>query len=183
MNTHPLFKTAMNFGAMSGLGSFAVFLGLYYKGINPLGNASWVGAWIPVVFVIATKYYRDHFLAGEISYGHAVKIGLLTAIAASFLFALLIYIFVTLIDSTIVTTFKNEKLLELEETKFMFGDEFYDKMVEGIEKINITTIALNDFFTKMMGALLVTLVTAAVYLNRTLNRRGISNVKHQLPGR
>jgi hypothetical protein len=164
MNTHPLFKTAINFGAMSGIGSFAVFLALYYKGINPLGNASWVGAWIPVVFIcIATKYYRDHFLAGEISYGHAMKIGLLTAMAASILFALFVYIFVTLIDSTIVTTFKNEKLFELEETKFMFGDEFYDKMVDGIEKINISTIAFNDFFIKMIGGLLVTFVTAAVY--------------------
>jgi uncharacterized protein DUF4199 len=164
MNSNPLLKTAVNFGAMSGLCSFAVFLGLYYKGINPLGNASWLGWWIPVVFIcIATKIYRDRFLAGEISYGQAMKIGLTTAMAASFLFVLLIYIFASLIDSNVVTMYKNEALKGMEETKFIFSDEMYEEAIESIEKINIRNIAFNDFLTKMFGALLVSLVTAAVY--------------------
>jgi hypothetical protein len=164
MNSNPLLKTALNFGAMSGLGSFAVFLLLYYNGVNPLGNATWVGAWIPIVFIcIATKNYRDHFLAGEITYWQAVKTGMATAIAASFLYAFLIYIFVTLIDGNVVTAFKNEKLLDLEQTKFMFNEDFYEKMVDEIDKFTIGTIAFNDFFMKIIGSFLVSLITAAIY--------------------
>ncbi|MEP7171229.1 MAG: DUF4199 domain-containing protein [Bacteroidota bacterium] len=164
MNSNPLLKTAMNFGAMSGLGSFAVFLGLYYKGISPLGNASWLGAWIPVVFIcIATKNYREHVLGGEISYGQAMKIGLTTAMAASFLFVLLIYIFATIIDGSVVEKLKAEQIEQLDFSKLYFGDDFYSDLKDNVEKLTIKEIAFNDFFMKMIGALLVTFVTAAIY--------------------
>lgn len=173
MNSNPLLKTAVNFGAMSGLGSFAVFLGLYYKGINPLGNASWLGAWIPVVFIcIATKICRDRFLAGEISYGQAMKIGLTTAMAASFLFALLVYIFATLIDNNVITMYKNEFLQGMEDTKFMFSDEMYEQTIESMDKITIINIAFTDFLAKMLGALLLTLVTAAIYRKQNIEPEG-----------
>ena len=164
MKTNPLFRTALNFGAMSGLASFLVFLALYFKGLNPLGTASWLGAWIPVVFLcIATKNYRDHALGGFINYGQGMRIGLLTALAASFLFALLIYIFVTIFDSNVIELYKNEMKAGLEETKFMFSDEMFDKAMEGFEKLTIVTVAYNDFFIKMVGGLLVTFITAAIY--------------------
>ncbi|HKR06345.1 MAG TPA: DUF4199 domain-containing protein [Bacteroidia bacterium] len=173
MNSNPLLKTAVNFGAMSGLGSFAVFLGLFYKGINPLGNASWLGAWIPVVFIcIATKIYRDHFLAGEISYAQAMKIGLTTALAASFLFALLVYIFTTLIDDNVISMYKNEFLQGMEETKFMFSDEMYDQTIANMDKVTIINIAFTDFLAKMFGALLVTLITAAFYRKQNTGLAG-----------
>jgi hypothetical protein len=173
MNSNPFLRTSLNFGAMSGLGSFAVFLGLYYKGINPLGSASWLGAWIPIVFIcIATKNYRDHFLAGEINYGQAMKIGLTTAMAASFLFAFLVYIFASLIDNNVITMYKNEFLQGMEETKFMFSDEMYDQTIENMEKVTIVNIVSTDFLAKMLGALLVTLITAAVYRKQSSEMEG-----------
>lgn len=163
----------MNFGAMSGLGSFAVFLALYYKGINPLGKAAWIGAWIPVVFIcMATKIYRDRFLAGEISYGQGIKIGLTTAMAASFLFVLLVYIFASLIDYNVITMYKNEFFQNMEETKFMFSDEMYEQTIEDMHKSSIINIAFTDFFAKMLGAFIVTLVTAAIYRKQNAEMEG-----------
>jgi hypothetical protein len=92
-----------------------------------------------------------------------LSLGLMTALSASFLFALLIYIFVTIFDSSVIELYTNEMKAGLEETKFMFSDEMYDKAMEGFEKLTIVTIAYNDFFIKMVGALLVTFVTAAIY--------------------
>ena len=164
MKFNPLWRTALNYGAISGICSFAVFLTLYYKGVSPLGPASWLGAWIPVVFIcIATKYYRDRILGGYIHYWAAYKTGVVTALCASFLFALMIYCFTKIYDSTIVDAFKEDALKGMEEAKYIFSDVMYETGVEQIENITISSVATNDFFTKLLGAVLVSFITAAAY--------------------
>jgi hypothetical protein len=164
MTGNCLSKTAVNYGAMSGLASFIVFLALYFKGVNPLGTASWLGAWIPIVFIIlSTKFYRNHCLEGFITYGQGMKIGLWTSFAAALLFSLLVYIFVTAIDGNVIQLYKNEMQSGLEETKFMFSKQLYDEGMESIEKLNGTTIAYNDFFMKMIGGLIISFITSAMY--------------------
>lgn len=164
MKTNPLLKTAINYGAMSALASFAVFVALYYKGLNPLGPGSWLGAWIPIVFIcLGTNFYRSHCLNGFISYGQSFKIGFLISLASGFLFALLIYIFVTLIDGNVIEVYKEEMRIGMEEAKFIFSRDMYEQGLESIEKLTITTIAYNDFFMKVIGGVLVSLITAAIY--------------------
>lgn len=164
MNFSPLWRTALNYGAMSGLTSFLIFLALYYKGMNPLGPASWLGAWIPIVFIcLSTKYYRDRILGGFISYWQGFRTGMLTAICGSFLFALFIYSFTKIFDGTIVEAFKSDALRGMEDAKYIFSDEMYDQGIESIEKINMGNIATNDFFTKILGGLLISFITAAFY--------------------
>lgn len=164
MNPNPFVRTILNYGALSGLASFAVFLALYYKGMNPMGAASWMGAWIPVVFIcLATKRYRDDYNEGFLTYGQGFKTGLMTTFAASLLFALLVYIFATLIDHSMLEMYKTEMRNGMEETKFIFSDEMYERGLESIEKLTITTLAYNDFFMKMLGGLVVSLITAAIF--------------------
>ncbi|MFI5220132.1 MAG: DUF4199 domain-containing protein [Bacteroidia bacterium] len=164
MSITPLWRTALNFGAMSGISSFGLFLILYVKGINPLGPSSWLGAWIPVVFIcIATRYYRDRILGGFITYWQGFRTGMLTAICGSFLFALFIYSFAKIYGTDIVELFKNDAIQGMEDAKYILGDDLYDQGMESLEKITIGTMASNDFFTKMLGAVLVCLITAAAY--------------------
>lgn len=164
MKVTPLWRTALNFGAMSGISSFALFVILYVKGINPLGPSSWLGAWIPVVFIsISTRYYRDRILGGFIKYWEGFRTGMLTAICSSFLFALFIYSFAKLYGADIVELFKADAIQALEDTKYILGDDLYDEGMSSIDKVNIGTIAANDFFTKMLGAVLVCFITAAAY--------------------
>ena len=68
-----------------------------------------------------------------------------------FLFALLVYIFATLIDGNVITMYKNEFLKGMEETKFMFSDEMYEQTIENMDKITIINIAFTDFLAKMLG--------------------------------
>lgn len=161
---NPFLKTATNFGVLSGLASFIIFLVLYYKGVNPLGRLSWLGAWIPVVFIcIATKYYRDKITAGYLRYWSAFKIGINTGIFASLLFVLLVYIFGRVYEPGFVDAHKTEMLAAMEEMKMYFSEEFYEKGVEGIEQTTISELAYNDFFMKVLGAAIVSFITAAVY--------------------
>jgi hypothetical protein len=164
MTNNCLSKTAVNYGAMSGLASFIVFLALYFKGVNPLGNASWLGVWIPIVFIIlSTKFYRTQCLEGFITYGQAMKIGLWTSFAAALLFSLLVYIFVTIIDGNVLELYKNEIRSGLEEIKYMLSKQLYEQLMENNEKETIAMIAYKDFFMKMVGGLIVSFITSAMY--------------------
>jgi hypothetical protein len=160
----PRLRTAMHYGALSGIGSFLIFLAIYWKGSNPLGAASWLGAWIPVVFLcISIKYFRDKLLGGFITYGQAFKTGVMTTLFASLLFGFMVYIFSYLTHAAFLQAHIQEALLGLEQSKMFFNDELYAEMEEKIESLSINEVVLNDFFTKMLGGLIVSLFAAAYY--------------------
>lgn len=161
-------KTALNYGALSGLAGFGFFLLLHFSGINPLGPASWMGAWVPVVFIVlSTRHFRNHECGGYIEYWPAFRIGFLTAAAGGFLFALLMWAFGTVIDATLLTRFKEESLELLEQSaalsKSMFGESVYQQSLENLQKTDLTTLSIQEFMNKSLGGLLVALITAAIF--------------------
>jgi Protein of unknown function (DUF4199) len=163
-----LLKSSLNFGALSGLACFAVFLLLYFAAANPLGNSSWLAAWIPVVIIcISTKHYRENELEGFISYGQAWNIGALTGIAGAILHALLMYIFLKVYDNSLVESFKAENIRQLESMESqlsnVFSSSVYDTALESYQRLDVKTVCSSDFFNKTIGAILVSLITAAVY--------------------
>ena len=161
------FKTAVNFGAMSGLSCFAIFILLYKMGINPLGPGSWMAIWIPPLFIfLGTRRFRNVELKGFISFGAAFRASFLTASSGALLYALLIYIFGTLIDPLVLDNFKEMMLTELEQTESMMrsvlGDSIYEKSIEEINNTTFKSMAMNDFFNKTIGGALFGLITAAI---------------------
>ena len=159
-------RTPLNFGSIAGICSFVIFLLLYIAGYNPLGNLSWVAAWIPVVFIIlGIKKHRNSNLEGFISYGQALGMGcLITLVFASF-FGILVYIFGVLIDPGIVEMSKQEVLESMEKASEqlpqVFGEEMYDKMLDQIEDISISSMALSEFTNKLIWGVMISLVSAA----------------------
>jgi hypothetical protein len=152
---------------MSGLSLFLVFVILYFAGFNPIGGISWVGAWIPLVFiVIATKYIRDQILGGYISYGAAFRTGLLAVFFSSLLYALLIYVFGRLIDDSIVVMYQEEIRKSAEEAQALLSEKMIDQVLEEAENVTMSSIALNDFTGKMTGGIIVSLITAAFLMRK-----------------
>ena len=163
-----MFRYGLHYGGILGASSFAMFLIIYLTGNNPLGNASWLGAWIPaVVIAVAVKSYRTHEGEGFISYGEGFRTGLITALLGGVLSALLIYIFCTLFDSTLVERFKADSLAQLElmegQFKSMLSDKMYDQAVDAYNNIDLQSIAMNDFFNKLLSGIILSLIIAAVY--------------------
>ncbi|MBS1763409.1 MAG: DUF4199 domain-containing protein [Bacteroidetes bacterium] len=161
-------RYAIHYGGILGASAFAVFLILYLSGVNPLGNASWVGAWIPIVVIArSVKMYREHECEGFITYGNAFRTGVTTAIMGGILSALLIFIFCTVIDSSVVDRFRDDSLaqLELMETQFkgLLNEATYDKLVEDYQSLDIKTIALSEFMSKSFSGFILSLIIAAVY--------------------
>ncbi len=163
-----MFRYAVQFGGMMGVINFILFLLLYIMGFNPLGNASWLGAWIPVLVIcISTKSYRENELEGFITYWQAYRTGFLTAVAGGLLSALLIFIFCTIYDNSIVEDFKNQTLTQMEmvetQMKSMLGSNMYEQTIQSYESITTQTVASGEFFNKVLCGIFVSLITAAVY--------------------
>ncbi len=154
----------MHYGTLSGISLFALFVILYLVKMNPLGKPSWLGAWIPVVFMcLATRDARNHAGGGIITYWQAWKAGMMTAFFSSALFGLLVYIFGRLVAPGLLAIHKQELLGEMETIRMFFDKKAYNDGVDNIGKLTISSVAYNDFILKMTGGSLVSFVTAAVY--------------------
>jgi len=166
MQNPPVLKTALNFGALSGLGSFSVFLILYWLGFNPLGAASWMGAWVPILLMILScRHYRNVENGGFLFYWPAFRLSFLTACAGALIYGALTWAFVTIIDSSILDSFKQQSLEALELTegmmKSMMGEAAFEQSVESINNMNMGDVASSDVFNKMLGGLLSAFIIAA----------------------
>ena len=79
------------------------------------------------------------------------------------LYALIIYIFGTAIDHSLVDNYKNEVSEQLEMSKGMLNETLYNKGIESLDHTTLSSIAFGDFFTKTIGGMIVSFITAAVY--------------------
>ncbi|MDQ3190976.1 MAG: DUF4199 domain-containing protein [Bacteroidota bacterium] len=159
-------KIPLNYGSIAGVVSFAIFLLAYFAGYDPLGAASWLGAWVPIVFiVIGIKKQRDQIFNGYISYGQALGMGLMITFVYASLFGLLVYIFGVLIDPGIVELRKQESLEAMqkgyEQLPQFFSEEYYDTVIEELEQMSVSSIAFSEFTGKLFGGLLISLIAAA----------------------
>ena len=164
MQSPPVLKTALNYGALSGLVSFIVFLILYWMNFNPLGPSSWLGAWVPIIFmVLATRHYRNYENGGFLMYWNGFRISFLTACEAAF---------VSYIDGEILDRFKQESLEAMELTegmmKSIMGESAFDQSVQSITNMEMLEVTSGDIFNKMMGGLLCAFIVAA-FLRREPN--------------
>lgn len=164
MNLNQSLKLASHYGSISALCSFGLFLLLYFVVKNPLGNISFVGFWIPIVFIVlATKSFKSTAENGYITYGQGLRTGTWTSLFSAILFSLLIYIFLKIVDHSIVETYIDEALSQLELSKDVLNKSMYHTTLESIEKSTAGTLALSEFYTKFIGGFIVSLIVAAFF--------------------
>jgi len=152
----------MMYGAFSGLASFILAIVLYMLNKNPLGPVSWLGFWIPILFlVIGIQHHRDKDLGGYISYGRGVGTGVLITLFLSIVFCVLIYGFATFIGTDILEGFKQDTFEGLEKAKPYMGDTLYEQAVEETEKLTVGGMVLGEFQRKILGGIIMSLIIAA----------------------
>ena len=157
-------KTALHYGALSGLSVFLFFLVIYFSGYNVFGAAPFLGFWIPVVFIVlATRFHRDHNLAGSMSFWQGFSIGLFTTFFSATLFGLAFYLFTLVYAPDLLEIYKTQAELSMEEGKALLSEAMYEKAMEGIEQVTLGSLAFSESFNKVIGGVLISLVTAAIY--------------------
>ncbi len=163
MNDSIFVKTALHYGALSGIGSFIFYMLLYFTGFGLFGSATLAGIWIPVLFIVlAIKFHRNENQGGFITFGKAFMMGLSTTLFSSALFALLFYLFGTLYDPGIVEMYKNQAALSLEEGKSILSEAMYEKALDSIDMVTLSSLAFSEAFNKILGGMLITLFAALI---------------------
>jgi hypothetical protein len=155
-------KLPLNYGSMAGVAAFVIFLLIYVAGGNPLGGMSWLAAWVPILFIVlGIKKHRDQNLGGYISYGQALGTGVIISLVFASLYAILVYLFGTLIDDVIVTMTKEESMKGMDAMSQYLSEEMYDQIIEELEKTSVVTLARGELFNKTFGGIIITLIAAA----------------------
>ncbi len=157
----------MQFGAYSGLSSFVFFLFIYFFTSNPLGNWSWLGGWIPVLFIVmGIKQYRDEHLEGYIRYWQGVGAGAFISTFACLIFAFTVFLFGTVGDPMILDNQKAEALQGIEKAKeYWTNESLINAMAEAESKISEMTMAevsQSTFMNGLLWGLMVSLVVAGM---------------------
>lgn len=111
----------------------------------------------------AIKHYRDNENNGQVSFGKALKIGILVVLFASTAFAIVDYFYTTVLNPD----FKEEYLLyAIEGMKANLApDEFEIKKAELISQMESYTpasMALLMFFTVFIIGLIITLISSLI---------------------
>lgn len=159
------FQTALKYGAYYGMASFAFAVILTQLVGNPLGPASWFGVWIPILFIaIAIKAHRQSYL-GYISFGEAFRTGFYTIVCGGVLYGLLVYMYGTLVVPEMIDNYKASSLADIEQVGGMqlIGDTWLEKMADSIDKTTLGNALTGDYFNKIIGAAITSLIMAAIY--------------------
>jgi Protein of unknown function (DUF4199) len=168
MQSPPVLKTSLNYGALSGLVAFVIFLLLYWANLNPLGPASWLGAWVPILFMaLATRHYRKYENGGYLMYWNGFRISFLTACSSAFVYGALSWFFVSYVDGELLDRFKQESLeaMELSEgmMKSIVGESAFDQSVQSITNMEMAELTSTDVFNKIIGGIFCAFIIAAFY--------------------
>ena len=173
MNNAPTLKTALNYGSIGGIVTFLFLMILFALGINPLGPASWVCSWVPIVFIVkATINYRDHENGGMITYLQGIQLGFMTEFFGALILSLLLYIVGTLLSPELFSDYIADSLAKIQRedvrkmTEELIGEATYEKSIEALQNLTFSAFLYSEFLWKTFGGLLVSLFTAAIFKHK-----------------
>lgn len=98
-------KFTLNYGAILGIILIIVSIIFYIAGFDAATSrwSQWLYYAIMIgVIIFSIKTYRDNYLGGAISFGHALGTGVLVALFGSIIYAVYSYIFLSFIDATVI---------------------------------------------------------------------------------
>lgn len=151
----------MNFGALCGLAVIMLSLLMYLLGIksNFLNTVILFAAFIVFIF-IGTKYYRDQYLGGLISYGRSVGSGVLISLFMSILVAFYVYAFFKFMAPDELT-----KIFEQQEEQLYnqgLSEEQIDMALQMTKKFTTPmTMAIGTIFSYTLWGTIFSLIIAA----------------------
>ena len=150
-------------GLLAGISSFIVFILLYIFGMNPFGNISWIGAFIPVVFIVmATQKAKKEIYEGYISFKESFVIGAIVTLAWSLSFSILVYLFCQFIATEIIEIHIEDLIVNIEKLSQFLEEDTIDQMVIEMRKMTLFDAIQGDVINKVFGGLIVSLIVSAI---------------------
>ncbi|MES2732178.1 MAG: DUF4199 domain-containing protein [Bacteroidota bacterium] len=133
---HAILKVAFFFGLVSGGVAFTFFLFLYWKATDPLNNGRLLMDCLSgLLFVIAALlYFRKVIRGGWLHFWEALSIGFLTNLLSALVSAVLILLFITKVDTSVLPTHLHQLeqmlLLRKKEYVILAGEDNFKRQLE-----------------------------------------------------
>ena len=160
--SNSLFKSALTYGAMIGMGLIIYSVLLYILELSSnkaLGYISFLI--IAVGLFFSMKAYRDNVQNGIMTYGRGLGIGTLTLLVSAIISSIYVYIFFKFIDPGAV-----EQLLIAAEENMIAQGRLSDAQIEA--SMNITRkmmtpvfLTISGFFNNMLFGFIFVLIISA----------------------
>lgn len=155
-------KIPLNYGTIAGIAVFAIAILNYLIGFNPFGNASWLAAWIPFVFIYLTiKNVRQKEFEGFINYWAAFKVSMVMVLIYATLGNMLNFMFFNFAAPHVFDEFIAQTMEEMEKMEAFVGADMYEKMVEEFEKTTLLSFTFSNAFNQIFGGAILSLIFAA----------------------
>lgn len=151
----PILKIPVIIGLITGLLTFAYFLGLYALDVNPLGNIRTPDFGIHIITICyACWYFRKKIGLGWMHLWEGLTIGYVLNMTAAFLTGWLVYLFVTIIDPQIFTDYLNnmEHLLLDGKEKLVeqIGEEEFGVLLSNVKDTDPSTLISDEISKKFV---------------------------------
>ncbi len=162
-----IIKIPVKFGALGAAVIVLIFLVYYFMGSNPVIEMDMLDLFIlPIFLFFGIKEYRDRFNQGLLEFWQGMTVGFFVYILIAGLSALFIWVFIDLIDTSIVEEYIADRLKGLHEIKEKIIEEMGEDLFhESVDKVGNTTsrdIALDGFLKKSAIGFLLTSVLSVV---------------------
>lgn len=152
-------KIAVRFGVYGGILAFIVALIILLSGKSPLGDAGWMGIWVPVVSIwfadVQIKKLNNNYL----SFKNAFAYGTITLIVYALLYEILFYIF-SIFNSVALEYYIDETIRKFEEVPDILGgkdSELYNQMITQTQNLTLEQAVSSEFILKIVGGLFLVL--------------------------
>ena len=174
-------RISMNAGAF--LGTALVFYTFISYKLDFLVSSQGAG-FINYVLILAglyyaTRYYRDKFLQGFISYGDAVKFGISVSFYASIIMGFFTYILYKYIDTNLIN-----QLFEFQEKALLDSGISEDEVEKTMELVRVATtpglLFLSSIFSVTLIGTVISLINS-IFLKRNPNPfdQAMSEIKEE----
>lgn len=168
-NTHPLVTVPVKYGLFGGFFSIVLFLILYFLGKNPLvvaGIFDFGLILIPIFIFFSIKEFRDYRNNKELRFWQGMTVGFINYVTIATVSALFIWLFLTLIDEQLLTSYIGDRTALLVENKQQFieslGDITYEETLVELENTTAYIIAVDDFLKKVFIGLFLTIIFSVI---------------------
>lgn len=160
-------RISAGFGLLGAVLILIYFFAFYSLGKNPLLYMSTFDLLFPVIcMALAMFYFRDKLMAGKMHFWEGLFIGLLTNFIATFVSAFIIYIFISFVDTQLLTKhiadLQNLVVASKQQINEQFGKDAYSGTLQKIQATTASDVALDNFIKKFFICLFASGFVAAV---------------------
>ncbi len=167
MLKNKIYRHSIIFGLGIALASFLFFIILYLMGFTPLGNKKLPDIGFNIILTAGAIWTYKRQNNGYIHTWEGISIGYLSNIIAIVLSAILIFLFLKFIDTSIINVYIKDMVSLVEKSKEQhiktFGEPSFNSLLKQIKLTTISDIFWDEITKKSIFLVIPIFIMAAIF--------------------